>query len=145
MSEERNATETEANFEGGVSVKSEEKGTNPWADLVVAMLSVNNYPMTKTFDLFDALESCGFFDPRKIAGWDEDEIGRRLDRAGYNRGAAMTAIFSRRLASLGLLAGKFEENTHVLQSGTREEVRNLLATVKGVGPRVLSSFLLLRG
>lgn len=138
---------------GGDSNMPESRGTNqrsdhradPWPDLVVAMLAVNNYPLAKAYDLVDALKAGGLCDPRNLARWDDGELARRLAEAGYSRGTGMTAIFVERLSSLGRLAEELEAHEKILSSGTREEVAQLLSRVKGVGPVVLSSFLLLRG
>lgn len=126
---------------GGVQV------TNPWADLVIAILSVNNYPLEKTFALFESLDKNGLFDPRCLAELSAADIARRLGAAGYSRGDTMTAIFTERLLSVGRLTGEktIEECTRVLSTGSREEVTSLLRGVKGVGPKVLSNFFLLRG
>ena len=118
---------------------------NPWADLVLAMLGVNNYPLTKVFELHDALEANGLFDPSNLGRWDRAEVARRLGAAGYRRGAVMTAIFVERLSSLGALADNREAYERVLSKGTRDEVARLLRRVKGVGPRVLDNFMVLRG
>lgn len=121
--------------------------TNPWADLVIAMLSVNNYPLEKTFALFQPLEENGLFDPVALADLSSAEVARKLGVAGYDRGNTMTAIFTERLVSLGRLASSasIESSTRTLASGTAEEVSSLLSNVKGVGPKVLANFFLLRG
>ena len=118
---------------------------NPWPDLVMAMLSVNNYPLTKVFTLFDALKDNGLFDPRNFACWNREEITRRLGAAGYDRGTVMTAIFTDRLSSLGRLADELAANEQILTKGTKTEIAELLRRVKGVGPKVLKNFFLLRG
>jgi hypothetical protein len=123
------------------------KHTNPWADLVIAMLSVNNYPLDRTFALFDKLEAEGLFDPSVLASATASEVACKLGAAGYNRGDTMTAIFTDRLLSLGALAKRESPSVcqRTLEGRVREDVENLLADVKGVGPRVLENFFLLRG
>ena len=74
----------------------------PWADLVIAILSVNNYPLDKTFGLFDRLAEAGLFDPAKLETWGLAEISRGLGAAGYDRGPTMTRIFAERLSGLGV-------------------------------------------
>jgi hypothetical protein len=118
---------------------------NPWADLVIAMLSVNNYPLTKVCKLYDALKANGLFDPRNLACWSCEDIAGRLGAAGYDRGAVLTAFFTDRLSSLGRLADELEVNERILTKGTRTEVAELLRRVKGVGPKVLKDFFTLRG
>jgi hypothetical protein len=123
------------------------KDTNPWADLVIAILSVNNYPLEKTFALFNSLEESGLFDPGSLAAFSSGDIARKLGAAGYDRGDTMTAIFTDRLISLGQLTAStpVETATRVLRTGGREEVSSLLSGVKGIGPKVLANFFLLRG
>lgn len=111
----------------------------------MAMLSVNNYPLTKVFTLFDALKDNGLFDPRNFACWNCEEITRRLGAAGYDRGTVMTAIFTDRLSSLGRLADEVAANEQILTKGTKTEIAELLRRIKGVGPKVLKNFFLLRG
>jgi hypothetical protein len=118
---------------------------NPWPDLVMAILSVNNYPLTKVFTLFDALEANGLFDPHNFTCWNREEITRRLGAAGYDRGTVMTTILTDRLSSLGRLAENFAANERTLTKGTKTEIAELLRRVKGVGPKVLKNFFLLRG
>jgi len=117
---------------------------NPWPDLVMAMLSVNNYPLTKVIALFDALEANGLFDPRNLACWNREKIARTLAGAGYDRGAVMTAMFTDRLSSLGGLTEELAANEHILTQGTKMEIGELLRCVKGIGPKVLKNFFLLR-
>jgi hypothetical protein len=116
-----------------------------WSDLIVAMLSVNNFPMTKTFSYIRELEEQGLFDLRKLAEWDVAEVDRRLRLAGYDRGDTLNRMFAARLCSLGQLGNGLQKHELVLRSGSRGELTSLLAPVKGIGPTVIDNFLLLRG
>lgn len=49
-----------------------------WAYLVMGVLSVNHYPLHKTFLLFDQLKAEGLFRPSNLASLSLDEIARRL-------------------------------------------------------------------
>jgi len=111
------------------------------------MLSVNNYSLEKTLGLFDKLRENRLFDPAFLASSDPAEVARRLRAAGYYRGATMTAIFTDRLVSVGCLTGPVpaDECTRILAQGSKDEVTSLLASVKGIGPKVLETFFLLRG
>lgn len=128
-------------------MEQDRRSTKPWADLVIAILSVNNYPLDKTWNLFDGLEENGLFDPRVLAGCDLSELARRLGAAGYDRGDAMTAMFTDRLAALGRLAREVpvDRCERILSSGTRDEVVSFLAGVRGIGPKVLENYFRLRG
>lgn len=119
--------------------------SSPWPDLVVAMLSVNNYPLEKTFSIYQGLDANGLFDPRNITGWDQKEIARRLRESGYDRGATLNALFADRILSLRSLTANVDVSEVILARGSKEEVAELLKQVRGIGPRVLENFFLLRG
>ena len=119
----------------------------PWADLVIALLSVNNYSLEKTLGLFDRLAEAELFDPAKLEIWSLSEISRRLEQAGYDRGPVLTQIFADRLSELGVFLAThgIQGCERLLFSGSRGEITALLSPAKGVGPRVLENFFLLRG
>ncbi len=120
------------------------KKINPWANLVIAMLSINQYPLDKTFKIFDQLESGGLFDPLKIASWHYDELCQRLIESGYDRGR-MNDIFAERLWSIRNLSDNFSAYEKILANGTESEVTKVLSQIKGVGPVVIKNYLQLRG
>ena len=109
------------------------------------MLSVNNHPLDKTIVLFDQISASGLFELSNYQTWDGSEIARRLFAAGYDRGPGLTRLLAERLASLKCLSQDQSACEHILSTGSRQAVRDLLARVRGVGPRVLDNYLLLRG
>ena len=118
---------------------------NPWADVVLAMLSTGGYRLEKTFQHFESLRESGLTDPLKISNMDHEAIARKLIASGYNRGAVLTNMYTERLFSFSELSNRFEENERILIEGTKEEVTTLLKEVKGIGPVVINNFLTLRG
>ncbi|MDB4433322.1 hypothetical protein N9166_01145 [bacterium] len=120
---------------------------NPWADLVIAMLAVNNYPLERAFSLLEPLTQAGLTDPETLHSSSEAEIAVKLYEAGYERGPYMTGLFSKRLSALGREAAKhaIDDLSRVLMGTDASAIRELLTPVEGVGPRVLHNFLLLRG
>jgi hypothetical protein len=118
-----------------------------WEDLVISVLSVNNYTLENIYLALDGLKSEGLFDPDNLGNWSLEEIARRLHKAGYRRGPFMTNIFAERLAALGRLAADqgADECREVLGGTDTSRIRHMLSQVKGVGPRVLSNFFVLRG
>ena len=120
------------------------KKINPWANIVIAMLSLNSYPLERTWKLFDKLSENGFFDPRNIASWSYDELCQRLIASGYDRGG-MNDIFAERLWSIRNLADNVSGYEKIIANGTEAEVTKVLSKIKGVGPVVLKNYLLLRG
>jgi len=117
-----------------------------WEDLVLAILSVNTYPLEKTYLAVETLRREGIFDPQNLMRWKAEEIGIHLRRGGYDRGEYMTNLFAERLAALGAFANSvgIEECEQVLRKGGATEVRQFLKPVKGIGPQVLINFSLLR-
>ena len=120
--------------------------TSVWADLVVALLSVNNYPAERTYKLLDALGNAGLAEPDKLASFSEEEIARKLCAAGYKRGVFLTGVFAERLAALGrfVRAHGREQCEPILEGQDYERVRTLLSSVKGIGPTVVKTFIALR-
>lgn len=120
---------------------------NPWADLVMAMLAVNSYPLERAFSLLEPLAQAGLTDPETLHASSEAEIAVKLCAAGYDRGPYMTGLFSRRLSALGRVAAKhgFDELSRVLMGTDAGAIKDALMPIHGVGPRVLHNFLLLRG
>jgi hypothetical protein len=117
-----------------------------WQDLVLSILSVNSYSLEKTYSCVDSLRREGLFDPKKLAGWTQDEIARRLRRGGYNRGEYLNNLFASRLLSLGRFVegAGVEESERILTKSDRSAIRSFLKAVNGVGPQVLTNFSVLR-
>lgn len=120
------------------------KLSDPCANLVMAMLSVNSFTLEKTFEISENLRANGLFDLNNLLNWDVESIFRKLLASGYKRGG-MNGIFAERLKSLGELAADILSNERVLLDGSKDDITNLLRPVKGVGPVVLRNYMLLRG
>jgi endonuclease III-like uncharacterized protein len=117
-----------------------------WEDLVISILSVNQYSLEYTYRSIDRLRSEGLFEPRHLMNWDQNEIVERLKSAGCDRGPFMTNLFALRLANLGaLITGKgFECCNKVISGSDTRAVEELLLPVNGVGPKVIANFCFLR-
>jgi hypothetical protein len=122
-------------------------GDDSWEDLVVSMLSVNQYSLEKTYEFVGGLREQGLFDPRMLMVWDQLEIVERLKSAGCDRGPFMTNLFALRLANLGMLIASrgLETCARVISGRDTRAVGELLLPVNGIGPKVISNFYLLRG
>lgn len=116
-----------------------------WSDLVVSILSVNQYPLEKTYASLPALRSEGLCAPENLGRWDVEEIIARLKKAGLDRGPFMTSLFAVRLASLGVAVSTIgvAEFASLLLRKRRTEISQLLMPINGIGPRVLKNFFLL--
>lgn len=119
---------------------------NPWEDLVLAILSVNKYSLEKTFLVVETLRGEGLFQPENLVRWTPEEIGVCLKRGGYDRGDFMTRLFADRLASLGMFVKStgVKECERVLRSGGANTLERFLFPVRGIGPKVVENFVLLR-
>jgi hypothetical protein len=118
---------------------------NPWEDLVISILAVNQYSLEKTYVLLDGLRKAGLTDPENLAVWEQSEIVSRLNESGCNRGVFMTGLFALRLGSLGVAARArgIDEFTRILLSKDFGEIDRLLLPINGIGPKVLRNFRLL--
>lgn len=118
-----------------------------WEDLVVSILSVNQYPLEKTYAVISLLRQGGLLNPENLGRWKSEELIDRLRASGCDRGPFMTHLFAGRLSSLGLAV----ESTgvllfrQILLSNDPQAISDLLLPIRGIGPKVLSNFLFLRG
>ena len=109
-------------------------------DILLAMLSVNNYPVTDAWALLPALRTAGLFDAARVASMDQSEIVARLKMAGYDRGK-ITEILAPRLQALMRAAedGVLDGVSMIVEAEDRKGLRGLLLPIPGVGPRVLET------
>lgn len=116
-------------------------------DLVVAILSVNAWPLEKTFKIYESLRAQGLFDVQRIAKMAPAEVFDRLKNAGYARGDFMVGLLADRLLNMAC-ALDGDAKAKLEQLVANRDVRSLeafLLQLKGVGPAVVQSFKLLRG
>jgi hypothetical protein len=113
-----------------------------WSDLIVSILSVNNYSLEKAYSLVPALRSEGLCSPDNLVKWDVEAIAKRLKNAGLERGSFMAALYAQRLSSLGAAINRVgvADFTNALSSERRADISTLLTPIHGIGPRVLANF-----
>lgn len=118
-----------------------------WGDLVVSILSVNQYSLERTYRSIDGLREQGLFRPENLMRLELSEIVWRLKSAGCDRGKFMTNLFALRLAALGMLIETkgLEACAKILSSRDARAIEELLLPVNGIGPKVFANFYLLRG
>src|SRR6266849_1635961 len=106
-----------------------------WEDLVLSILSVNQYSLEKTYACLAGLRSEGLLEPATLISCSPEEIAARLKRGGCYRGVFMTTLFAHRLSSLGyfLEVKGIEACESVLRSGDSSAIKSLLMPVKGIG------------
>ena len=117
-----------------------------WSNLVISILSVNSYPISKTYSLFGDMKSAGLFNPGNLAELSLDQVARALGDSGYDRGSFLTGLFSKRLSALGkFIADHGIENCkRTLSEGSADGVGCLISQINGVGRIVIRNFLYLR-
>jgi hypothetical protein len=115
--------------------------------LVVSLLSVNQYPLEKTYAVLSLLRQGGLLSPENLSRWELEEIVARLKAAGCDRGPFMTKLFAVRLASLGMSVQSrgIAVCRGILLSNDPAAISDLLLPIKGIGPKVLRNFFMLRG
>lgn len=125
---------------------SKVQADNPWEDLVLSILSVNQYSLERTYESIEGLREQGLFDPQRLMEWDQTHIAERLKAAGCYRGPFMTNLFALRLANLGALIQRLgiEECTKLISSRDTRAIEELLLPVNGIGPKVIANFYFLR-
>src|SRR2546421_12171822 len=98
---------------------------DPWEDLIVSILSVNNYSLEKTYSTVETLRREGLFDPKNLMRWTIKEIEIRLRRGGYDRGDYLSTLFALRIASLGKFVASdgIQECERILRKGDATEIR----------------------
>lgn len=118
----------------------------PWEDLVVSILSVNQYSLERTYSSLLGLREQEITDPLSLEQWHPQEIEIRLRAAGCDRGQFMTKLFAERLANLGKLIRTIgiAECQRIIAGQDVESIENLLEPVNGIGPVVLRNFYFLR-
>jgi len=117
-----------------------------WEDLVVSILSVNQYSLERTYQALAGLREQGLLEPHGFMHWGQAEIVDRLKAAGCDRGPFMTNLFALRLGNLGILIERrgLETCMRILRGRHRRAIEDLLLPVNGIGPKVIANFCLLR-
>jgi endonuclease III-like uncharacterized protein len=115
--------------------------------LFIAVLSVNQYTVEKTWRRREELRQHGAFQPTAVASMRTIEIERLLRDAGLDRGPFMTKLFAERLQTVSRFIHDvgIAEARRILNSEDVDQRRQILLGVKGIGPVVIANFEMLRG
>ena len=116
-------------------------------DLVCALLAVNLWTIEKAFSLKERLEHEGLVDLDRVAAMSQDEVLKRLERAGCHRGDYITGLLSHRLVEMAkaMANGGIHRLDELIRQRRIEELDQWLLGIRGVGPHVLRNFKILRG
>ena len=117
------------------------------ADFVAALLAVNLWSLEKSFTIYDGLKNAGLCDAEAVSQMSIADIAPRLLSAGYTRKPFHVNLMADRLmhASIMLAGGDLDRLLAWEKSGHIAELDETVLSLKGVGPRVLANYKLLRG
>jgi len=116
-----------------------------WTDVLISLLAIYGPSLEKVDSLVPAFRSAGLNSPSKVVQMSHEEIFSALTKSGYDRGNLL-GIFIPRIQAV---AQAFEymgwpQAEKILQSKDIQAIEKLLLPIKGVGPKVVNNFLLLR-
>lgn len=113
-----------------------------YENLVLAVLSVNSFPLEKVYRLREDLRKQGLFSPKVVVEWDHPTSISHLVSAGYDRGDTMNSIFASRLQELAMAAnsGTLDPIWKNVLGGSRKNADEQMLRLHGVGPAVLRNF-----
>ena len=115
------------------------------ADLVIAMLSVNNWPLEKSYAIREQLRKEGLFNISRLSGMNRADVCNSLYRAGYLRADYILGLLADRLLDMAttLSGNNLIKLRSFIERGEIKEADSLLLNIKGVGPMVLENFKIL--
>jgi hypothetical protein len=111
-----------------------------WEKFVCSLISVNQWDIAKTLKQIDDIRSQGLFEVEQIEHIGIIEIGDKLKKGGYDRGA-LTYMIAERLqqASARINREGVSKCEDILSKDT-EESRVFLKTFNGFGPKTVDVF-----
>lgn len=123
-----------------------DQSNNPFADLVMAMLAVNQWRLEQSWEIFSPLDASGLFDPNTILSMNHGQLKAALLNGGYKRPIFVVDLLCDRLFDMATkLSGEDGKKFEVFCiERNKEKLREMLLSIKGVGPKVFENFCLLR-
>ena len=108
------------------------------ADLVAALLCVNQYPLHRAVALVPALKAAGLLDPATVNALSQDALVAALRAAGYDRGGFVPILAFRMYPLMeALAAGQLDPLADAARSGDKAAFAATLGAVHGYGPRTI--------
>lgn len=117
-------------------------------DLIISVLAVNNYSLDKAYRLCGRLRDLGLLDLSALSGnpLSAGEIRGMLIAAGYHRGEYIETLISERIERLfGVIRDRGSVDFLLSLDCDSGLIGQRLSGLYGVGPRVVSNFVHLRG
>lgn len=108
------------------------------ADLVAALLCVNNYPVDRAVALTPAFQAAGLLNPATVNAMPQDALVATLVKAGYNRGG-FVPILAFRLYMLmeALESGALDSLEDAVRAGDKGRFLATLGPLHGYGPKTV--------
>jgi hypothetical protein len=107
--------------------------------IVASVLAVNAYGLGKAYDLLPSLRESGLTNPQLVSRRDVGEVLVRLSKAGYDRGFLVEMMAGRLINLMDMAAdGNLDALNNLVRNGNEFAAKELLCTVKGIGPKVAS-------
>ena len=127
------------------SIRGDERETL-LVDLFTAIMAVNQWTVERAYKVSAKFKEMGLLDPLTLSRMSVKDVCERLERAGYNRGEFMVLQMAERMLHMArALENEGVEKIEALETSRRlSELREFLLTIKGVGPTVVNSFLVMR-
>jgi len=105
--------------------------------IIASVLAVNAYGLGKAYGLLPSLREFGLTNPQLVSRRDVGEVLVRLSKAGYDRGFLVEMMAGRLINLMDMAAdGKLDALNNLVREGNELATKELLCTVKGIGPKV---------
>jgi hypothetical protein len=105
--------------------------------LLMALLSVNSYPLEKAWGLLPRMRELGLTEPARVVAMDMEATITALTSAGYDR-KNLTWLFAERVKALmaAIHGGELAGLEDAILAKNKERASAVLRQIRGVGPRV---------
>jgi hypothetical protein len=115
--------------------------TDPFTDLVIALLAVNGWSLDKAGSLLNGLREQGLPDPGVVVGRIYGDNAKGLAAAGYERGEYMISLLTDRIIAAAKVWLEHDLE-HRLKDAEAERdlarIAELLIPINGAGKQVVS-------
>ena len=110
------------------------------ADLVAALLTVNQYPLDRAVSHMPAFKAAGLLDPAHVAALKQEELIAALNQAGYARGGFVPILAFRLYPLMDAIAeGRLDGLNDAAGRGDKDAFFAALTALHGFGPRTAAT------
>lgn len=117
-----------------------------WTDVLISLLAIYGPSLEKVDSLVSAFKQVGLTSSSKVVKMSHEEVYSALAQSGYDRGNLL-GIFIPRIQATAQAFDQMglPQAEKILQGKDIQAIEKLLLPIKGIGPKVVNNFLLLRG